>query len=305
METMTSALPVAPGGSGENTDAKLGRVLVWSAGTLATVALIILLVFAPEGIRESPDPGAPLVPLWVVLLPAIAAVALTRALPWNAPTTAPVVSDRLAVRRSIIALLVCAIAFPVVVGVTEIGGSAWYFLAKIVILIGLPALLVWRSRHKIVIIRPREPWQWWPPIVIVAGWAWLSQASPWLPAQTFDWPDLTTIIIGATLTALTAGVGEELFYRYWLQTRLEGLVGRWGGIAVETLAYSLMHIGFDRQGNGLLVEIAAVIVVQGSFGFMLGYLWSRYRNLWLIITAHIIVNGYVPVAYLVSGQGAV
>lgn len=280
---------------------KLGRVLIWSAGALGVLALLVLVSLSPDGIRQSSDSGSLLTPLWVVLLPPLVAIALTRALPWRAPTLESPVSDPSPVRRSVLALLVCAFAFPLVIGIMEIGGSAWYFLAKVVILIGIPAALVWRSRRNIKITRLRTAWQWWAPIVVVVVWTILSKANPWITVPTFPGIDLTYLIVAATLTALTAGVGEELFYRYWLQTRSEALLGRWGGIVLASFAFALMHLGDDRQGKGLLVEIAAVIIVQGSFGIMLGYLWSKYRNLWLIFAAHILANGYAVFAFVLAG----
>ena len=280
----------------------LGRVLIWSAGALAVIALFILVTLSPDGIRQSSDPGSLVIPLWVVLLPPLVAIALTRALPWRTPALEPAVSNAPAIRRSVVALLVCAALFPLVVEITEINGSVWYFVAKVVILVGIPAMLVWRSRRDIKIVRPRMAWQWWAPIVIVAVWTILSQASPWITVPTFPGVDLSYLIVAATLTAMTAGVGEELFYRYWLQTRAEALLGRWGGIVLASFAFAIMHLGGDRQGDGLLVEIAAVIIVQGSFGIMLGYLWSKYRNLWLIIAAHVLANGYAVFAYVIAGR---
>ena len=295
-------LQTAPPGSDAGAVPNLGRVLMWSAGALGVLALLVLVILSPDGIRQSSDPGSPVTPLWVVLLPPIAAIVLARALPWSAPTLEPTVSDFPSIRRSIMALLVCAVVFPLVVGITQIDGSAWYLLAKVLILVGIPALLVWRSQRNIKIASPRMAWQWWAPTVVVTVWAILSQASPWIIVPTFLGVDLTYLIVAATLTALTAGVGEELFYRYWLQTRAEALLGRWGGIVLASFAFAIMHLGGDRQSNGVLVEIAAVIIVQGSFGIMLGYLWSKYRNLWLIIAAHILANGYAVFAYVIAGQ---
>ena len=295
-------LPTAPPGSDQLTLSKLGRVLIWSAGALGVLALIVLLTLSPDGIRQSSDPGSPITPLWVVLVPPLVAITLTRALPWSAPTLEPTVSNASAIQHSVTALLVCAVLFPLVIGITEIYDSAWYFLAKVVILIGIPAALMWRSRRNIKIARPLLAWQWWAPIVVIMVWIILSQASPWIAVPTFPGVDLDYLIVGATLTALTAGVGEELFYRYWLQTRAEALLGRWGGIVLASFAFAIMHLGGDRQGNGLLVEITAVIIVQGSFGIMLGYLWSKYCNLSLNIAAHIVANGYAVFGYLITGQ---
>ena len=295
-------LPTARPGNDRWTVTKLGRVLIWSAGVIGVLALIVLFTASPDGIRQSSDPGSPLTPLWVVLLPPVVAIALIRALPWKTPSLAPTISDARVIRRSVRALLVCAAAFPLVVGIAEIEGSAWYFLAKVVLLVAIPAALMCRSRRNIHIPRPRMAWQWWAPVVVVAVWTILSQASPWIVVPTFPGVDLAFLIIAATLTALTAGVGEELFYRYWLQTRAEALLGRWGGIVLASFAFAIMHLGGDRQANGLLVEVAAVVIVQGSFGIMLGYLWSKYRNLALIIAAHILANGYAVFAYVIAGQ---
>ena len=295
-------LPTAPPGSDRRAVTKLGRILIWSAGALGVLALIVLLTLSPDGVRQSSDPGSPITPLWVVLVPPLVAIALIRALPWSATALEPTVSNARAIRRSVMALLACAVLFPLIIGITEIDDSAWYFLAKVVILVGIPAALVWRSRRNIKIARPRLAWQWWAPIVVIAVWTILSQASPWITVPTFPRVDLAYLIAAAMLTALTAGVGEELFYRYWLQTRAEALLGRWGGIVLASFAFAIMHLGGDRQGNGLLVEIAAVIIVQGSFGIMLGYLWSKYRNLPLVIAAHIMANGYAVFAYLITGR---
>ena len=295
-------LPTAPPGNDRRTVTKRGRVLIWSAGVIGVLALIVLLTVSPDGIRQSSDPDSPITPLWVVLLPPLVAIALIRALPWTTSALEPIFSNTRTIRRNVLTLLICAVLFPLIIGITGIEGSAWYFLAKVVLLVGIPAALVWTSRRNIQIARPRMAWQWWAPIVVIAVWTVLSQASPWLAVPTFPGVDLAYLIIAATLTALTAGVGEELFYRYWLQTRAEALLGRWGGIVLASFAFAIMHLGGDRQGNGLLVEVAAVIIVQGSFGIMLGYLWSKYRNLSLIIAAHILANGYAVFAYLITGQ---
>ena len=294
--------PTARARNDRRTVTKLGRVLIWSAGMIGVLALIVLLTVSPDGIRQSSDPGSRLTPLWVVLLPSVVALALIRALPWKTPSLEPNISDARVIRRNVIALLVCAVAFPLVVGIAEIEGSVWYYLAKVVLLVAIPAALMWRSRRNIDLARPRVAWQWWAPVVVVAVWTILSQASPWIVVPTFPGVDMEYLIVAATLTALTAGVGEELFYRYWLQIRAEALLGRWGGIVLASFAFAIMHLGGDRQGNGILVEIAAVIIVQGSFGLMLGYLWSKYRNLALVIAAHILANGYAVFAYVIAGQ---
>lgn len=48
------------------------------------------------------------------------------------------------------------------------------------------------------------------------------------------------------------------------------------------------------------MDVARVIAVQGTFGWFLGVLWWRYRNLAVIILAHLISNGWGVVVYLVG-----
>jgi membrane protease YdiL (CAAX protease family) len=93
---------------------------------------------------------------------------------------------------------------------------------------------------------------------------------------------------------LTASVLEEVFYRAWLQTRLEVLYGRWPAIMVSSLLFALMHSSRIDAADPLL-GLATIIAFQGVFGLMLGYLWARYRNFWVIVFIHVVTNlVYVP-----------
>jgi membrane protease YdiL (CAAX protease family) len=107
-------------------------------------------------------------------------------------------------------------------------------------------------------------------------------------------------VLIAVLTALTAGVGEELFYRRWLQTRVEALLGPWAGIILTSVAFALMHLGSHGTGEPL-IDIPRLLVTHGSFGLFMGVLWWRYRNLTLIIAAHILYNGWSVGEHLILG----
>ena len=50
-----------------------------------------------------------------------------------------------------------------------------------------------------------------------------------------------------------------------------------------------MHLPSHPQG-GLITTLTAIVVYQGTFGLFTGYLWSRYRNIYVLIAAHSIVN---------------
>lgn len=298
--TSAPATPAPPGAApapaGPPTGAALlprtGAALAGTLAALALLALGVLLVLAPAGLRQSADAGAPTVPYLHVLLPALVAVALVRLLPPRAPVLAPRVRD---VRRTVlatVALLGCAAVFPLVVAASGVGGRAEYHLVKLALVVVVPALVVLATRGALSRAWPRAAWRWWAPAVVVVVWTALAQAAPWVAHPRYDDVPVDLLVTAAVATAVTAGVGEELLYRVWLQTRLEALLGRWGGIAVATLAFALLHVG-ARQGQGPVVEVSAALVVQGlGFGLVAGYLWSRYRNPWLLVALHVLANGY-------------
>lgn len=196
-------------------------------------------------------------------------------------------------------MVACAAAFPVLVGALAIVASPIYHIVKVSILIAVPGITVWWTRRSLGTPTPSGLWRWWAPALVVTVWALLAVVAPWNEVPDYSGIPVEFVIGGAVLTALTAGVGEEVFYRYWLQTRAEALLGRWGGIALATLLFALMHVG-SRQNLGLGVEVAAAIVVQGSFGLFLAYLWARYRNIWLAIVAHVLANGYGVILVLIT-----
>lgn len=277
--------------------ARAGTVLAAAVGLLAAVALVVLLVASPAGVRESADPGAPVVPYWAVLLPAAVALPLVRVLPRRTPDLTPAVVDGRRLGAAVTAMLACALALPVVVAVGDLARSEGYHLAKLVLLLALPGLVVLLTRGALRTVPARGAWRWWAPAVVLVAWTLVSQAAPWVQVPDYSGYPVELVVTAAVATAVTASIGEEVFYRVWLQTRLEALLGRWGGIAVATLVFALMHVG-TRQGQGPAVEVAAALVVQGSFGLTVGYLWSRYRNAWLTIAVHLVANGFLVVVAL-------
>ena len=106
-------------------------------------------------------------------------------------------------------------------------------------------------------------------------------------------------LVGAVVvTFLTASLLEELFFRVWLQTRLEAVLGRWAGIAVASTLFAVMHA--NRLQDNLAEGLATIIVFNGGFGLLMGYLWSRYRAVWPIFVAHAATNA-LPLLPLVWG----
>ena len=279
--------------------ARIGRLLLVVCVFIAAASLVTVLIALPAGAPMSADPGAPTVPWWVVLLPAVVGIALALRLPSSPQHQPAVVVSTARCRVSTWLLLALAGVFPLSVSVLGIAGGEGYVVAKLLLLIVVPAVVVGALRG-VRIVRVPGAWRWWAPALVVTVWTLLSQIAPWNPEHDLSDVDPVVLAILASATAITAGLGEELFYRRWLQTRLEAGLGPWPGIAVASLAFALMHLG--SHGSGVIaLDIARVVVSQGSFGLLMGVLWWRYRNFAAIVIAHLIVNGWPVLVHWVRG----
>lgn len=249
----------------------------------------------------SADEGASAVPLAGSLLVAALVLAATRLLPPRLDTTVPRTVDRPAVLRQTVVLVLCALAFPLS-GLVP-GPPEAYVLWKVGVLIVVPGVyLGWRRRRRgpsLRIDRPRHrvPVSVWA-LLPAASYVAMTQFGPLAPSVPDGWPDPVTLAVVASVTALTAGVGEEVFYRYWLQSRLEALAGRWTGILAAALLFALMHVVSHSTGLAPDLAVTTVIASQGVTGLVLGYLWSRYRRLWACILVHVALNGTLVVLHL-------
>jgi CAAX protease family protein len=88
--------------------------------------------------------------------------------------------------------------------------------------------------------------------------------------------DASAFRIGLLMLCLI-GPGEELFWRGFLQRRLQGGYGQWRGFLLATMIYTLIHIG---SGNVMLVLAAGVC------GLFWGFLYLRFRSMLLNAISH-------------------
>lgn len=98
------------------------------------------------------------------------------------------------------------------------------------------------------------------------------------------------------------GLVEEFFFRAVLQSRLAMVTrSELGGIFISALLFGLAHApGFYLRGSGILdnlstspslfLSIGYSIVVLSVAGFFLALIWSRTRNLWLVMAIHAFVD---------------
>jgi len=257
------------------------------------LAYAYLLATGNTAISVSRDTGAAKASLWYAILPPLAAVLLTRAVAPRARVPLPLAEpphDRVA--REAWALVGAAAAMALVAPFAQ---GALYPMAKLVLLLAVPLVVFRLSRGAGERARAiPAPVTWLAPLPAVAAWFLLSQVGPLAIPLTGQLPDPVTLAIGSLLTFLTASLLEEVFYRGWLQTRLEVRYGRWPAIVAQALLFAAMHSG-RVAADGVLLGLATIVAFQGVFGLMLGYLWARYRNFYAIVFVHAVTNlVYVP-----------
>lgn len=276
-----------------------GWALFVGALVLTAASIITMLVVAPDGVIASADSTAATPALWTLLLPSAAGIVVTLLLPRRAEALPAQIVDRRRLIVSTLGLLGLLLVFTVGTGLVPWRNED-YILAKVALLILLPALFVLTVRRAVRIHRGSGAWRWWAPAVVVVVWFILAELAPWNPIYDPGDVDPTFLIIAATATALTASVGEELFFRRWLQTRLEAGLGVWAGIGVTSVLFGLMHLGSHGTGQ-IWLDVAQVIAVQGMFGWFVGVMWWRYRNLTMVVLVHLLSNGWGVLVHLARG----
>lgn len=262
------------------------------------LAAATTIVTHPNGLVVSVDPGYEPTAVPLLLVPALVGLALVSLVPLRLEHAAVEIVRPRRMNGEIAVLVLLAVLFPLVAPLLPLPED--YVLLKAFMFMLLPvamlAIVSARGRGSSVRIhRPRL--RWWLPLAPVAIYGWLAVQPPFAPPPPDRWPDLPVLLVAASATAITASFGEELFYRRFLQTRLEALWGRWAGILCTSLLFGLMHLGSHGEGP-LWQNAAQVVALQGTSGVLYGWLWSRYRRLWACVLAHLLLNGLGVVMHL-------
>ncbi|MFI6043459.1 lysostaphin resistance A-like protein [Nocardia sp. NPDC051321] len=250
-----------------------------------------LLVFAAAGVtllwtghtalRYSADSDDTL-PLWVICLTVFGGLAVARLVP-------PKHHDDLLPKdprttRQAWWLFALGLAFAVGYYLSP-GGDAWFLGLKLPLLLVIPLLFrltSWREGY-----RNGTSGRWLRPAPAVL--TFLALFTLFGHDYTGARPDPVVVLSVFLLNAVL----EETFYRVWLQTRLEASYGRWPAILLSSLLYAAWHVAI-HGGNGFGVDLATTLIHLGGYGVFLGYLWSRYRNPWLLFLVHGIINLPIP-----------
>lgn len=274
-------------------------VVVGALLALFVLAIGVTLGLNPEGIVVSSDPGFTPMPVVLLLVPALLAIALTLLLPRGRGGAEVSVRRPRALRAETAMLVLLACGFPLLVPLLPTDED--YVLLKAVMFLLVPAVVLALSARRlgpsIAIGRPEvRPWLIALP-ALVLGVLW--SVGPFSPGGPSSWPPLALLLIAATATAITAGFGEELLYRRLLQTRLEAVLGSWTGLLLAAILFGLMHVPSHGDGS-LWANAAQSLAMQGTTGIALGLMWRRWRRLWVCVLAHLLLNGFAVLLHLVD-----
>lgn len=282
------------------------RVLTGAGLALLLTAPVVLALLRDSGVRTSADAEAAPKPLSAIVAATLAGLLLVRLVPPRLPAIAPAgPADRPALTRQAIGLVGIALLLPALVLAAHLG--TWYGPVKLILFFGGAALLVrrwptdWQGGR---VHRRALPawWYWLGPVPALFGWAYLLYYSPLAGTEDlsgYRQYDRAFLLAAMVLTFVSASLAEEIFYRVLLQTRLEGLLGRWPAIVSTALLFAVMHV--HRIGDGPLYEMVAVMLAwNGGFGLLAGYLWARYRNIWALFALHTAVNSVTLLPLLIE-----
>jgi membrane protease YdiL (CAAX protease family) len=154
---------------------------------------------------------------------------------------------------------------------------------------------------------------------VPGGWRWIGPVIPSLlicaglaaivgPTAHAVPPQILVAL--AVIALIHAGFPEEAFYRGLLQTRLELLLGSHSGIGVTAVLFGLRHVArlyaFTYAGStghvtgDLAIAFGSALAYQGAIGVFFGYMWMRYRNIWVNVGVHTAFD-FLAFAALITG----
>jgi hypothetical protein len=93
-------------------------------------------------------------------------------------------------------------------------------------------------------------------------------------------------IIDLGIIALLAGVGEELFFRGWMQGALTNRLGLWVGILLASAVFGFAHY-----------LSATYAIYAGLTGIYLGVIYQVSGNLYIVMAIHALYD-FIALVYL-------
>jgi len=182
-------------------------------------------------------------------------------------------------------------------------GSSSFFLLIACVLCLAPFLPIWHKTPKVLVHYEEQKPALLLLFSVVAFWGFNM-----LLSFIFDITDITRFfpsyenIIQALsggslairfLAIVIAGPFiEELCFRGIILNRLQAWTGKWTAVLIQALLFGLVHLNLFQ---GLYAAI---------FGFALGYLYVRFRKLWLCVAGHMAFNSIAFMLMFLDERGA-
>ncbi|MEY8746920.1 lysostaphin resistance A-like protein [Bacillales bacterium AN1005] len=276
-----------------------GRAIGLLCINIILVAVLWLVLTGNLNIRYTADREA-VIPIWHSLLPSLLGIFLIRVIPYKSqdPMYLQQTEKKHLVVQSIVLLMsgVLFTTFLITIDQQGLHFELYYLAFKLMTLLCIPLifLLIYRKitgrQPEIISAKPRSGSHVIAPLIVIVIWGYLKFYSPIAqPEGAIEATDLTALFLLVLIGFIINSVLEEVFYRVWLQTRLEVLLGRWSAILLVSILWSIWHVAI--QGSGQWdIDVATVIANHGVTSLFLGYLWARYRRVWVIILIHGLMN---------------
>jgi membrane protease YdiL (CAAX protease family) len=105
------------------------------------------------------------------------------------------------------------------------------------------------------------------------------------PALPLSWP---MVLAGVVTSTWSAAIPEEVFFRLVLQSRLEATSGALVAVLVSGVLFGAIHLPeFVWMSHLDPIQAAEQVGLYEVLpGFLYGYMWYRYRNIYANIAAH-------------------
>ncbi|MEN1938694.1 type II CAAX endopeptidase family protein [Paenibacillus sp. 102] len=285
---------------------KTGKLIAVMSILVILISSLWIIWVGEMNIRYSGDHEGT-IPFWNKWIPAIVGILLVHFIPFHYKKYNPLrnFEQRRIIIQSV-ALFLCGLLFTICILLVNFEGmkfQLWFMLTKFIFILFIPLMLLLfyqvnpkRERFKPIKSTLNNRWYWFAPLIVIIIWVYLNFFSVFsTPFVSTGITDPTMLIISLLTGFLINSVLEEFFYRVWLQTRLELLLGTWPAIFLISILWASWHIAIHGSGHWD-IDIATVITNLGIVGLFLGYLWTRYRNVWAIILVHGLINA--PPQYL-------
>ena len=188
-----------------------------------------------------------------------------------------------------------------ILGATQFNQDGWYtFVFKILLLLIVPSLIYfawWRYTFKDLLLGYKlSVKNLFATVLWVTGGFFLNAGhlnNIRESISLFEDAPLR-LAMGIIMPLFYAALPEELFFRGYLQTRLEKKWNRTMAILISTLLFTAWHLPsrylLSKGVEGQAGDLGNVILHTGVPVFIVGLVfaihWSRYRNIVLLILTH-------------------